>query len=64
MQVCYNLDDESTFNREIKGLVKTCQKFDLKKGYIINLEQDNTILVDGINISIVPAWRYLIENNR
>ncbi len=64
VQVCYNLDDESTFNREIKGLVKTCQKFDLKKGYIINLEQDNTILVDGINISIVPAWRYLIENNR
>lgn len=63
VQVCYDLDDTDTFNREISGLVKTCHKFNLKRGYIINLEQDKNISVEGVNISILPAWKYLLELN-
>lgn len=60
VQVCYDLNDSDTFNREVSGLVKTCQKFDLKKGYIVNIEVEKNITIEGINIFIVPAWKYLL----
>lgn len=60
VQVCYDLEDADTFDREVNGLVKTCQKFNLKKGYIINIEQDKSIKIEGVNIAIVPAWKYLL----
>ena len=61
VQVCYYLESADTYNREVNGLVKTCQKLGLKKGFIVNMEQEKEINVEGIAISIVPAWKYLLE---
>ena len=61
VQVCYDLGDVDTYDREINGLVKTCQKLGLKKGFIINMEQEEEVNVEGVSISIVPAWKYLLE---
>ncbi len=63
VQVCYDLDDSDTYEREVNGLIKTCQKFGLKKGFIINMEQDKNISVQNIDIIIVPAWKYILEHN-
>lgn len=63
VQVCYDLDGVDTYDREINGLVKTCQKLGLKKGFIINMEQEKEVNVGGISISIVPAWKYLLESD-
>lgn len=58
LQVCYNLSDKDTKDREIKGLIQTCKKFSLKKGTIISMEEEEKISLDGINVNITPAWKY------
>ncbi len=59
-QVCHLLDD---FNRqrEIDGLMEALKKFDLKKGLIITLNQEDEFLIEGKKIIVKPAWKWLLE---
>lgn len=57
-QVTNDISNPKTLNREIKGLVETCSKFSLTKGTIITLDQSNEINENGIDITIIPAWKY------
>ena len=56
IQVCYKLTEENQ-NREIEGLKEAMNEFNIPKGLIITLDQED--MVD--NIKVTPAWKWLEE---
>ncbi len=60
IQVTYDMSDEDTKNREIKGLVTACKKFKLTNGTIISYDNQDEFLQDGIEISIIPFYKWCI----
>ncbi len=58
-QVCYTLDNTNK-EREVEGLREALNKFNLKAGTILTLNQSDQIIVDGKQINIRPVWEWLI----
>ncbi|MDR3281376.1 MAG: DUF4143 domain-containing protein [Synergistaceae bacterium] len=58
IQASIDISDSAVKAREIRGLTKTCNKFGLKSGAILTMDQEETFEHDGINIYVLPAWRY------
>jgi len=61
IQVAVHLDDPSTRNREIRGLINTCKRYHLDKGTILCMDRDEEFIENGISIQVVSAWRYLMN---
>lgn len=61
IQVAWNIEDESTRYREIKGLVGAAKKYNLKNGIILTMSEKENLVFEDINIHIMPAWEYLIK---
>jgi len=64
IQVCADLQDSKTKEREIKGLLDAMQTHKLEKGLLITEEEigEEIIAVDNkkYHIDIVPAWKWLL----
>lgn len=60
IQVTYDMSDEDTKNREIKGLVNACNNFNLKKGIIITYDSEDEIFKDGVSIELIPFYKWQI----
>jgi len=61
VQVCYDFSND-TAEREIGGLIKTMDRFNLEMGYVITNSQEDQILSDSKTIQIVPAWKWALQN--
>lgn len=61
IQVAYDFSDDPTKEREIKGLVESCQKFNLQTGMILTFNQSDEFDVDGIKVKVIPAWHYFFS---
>ena len=61
IQVCYNLDQMDTKNREIKSLIKAMDSFKLNQGLIITKNYNSVETIDNKKIIFKPLWRWLIE---
>jgi len=61
VQVCLSLKEPETRRREIKGLTAACKRFKLSKGMIITDDEEETILDDGIEIKVIPAFKFLLD---
>ena len=59
IQVTYDMSDEDTKHREVKGLVAACKKFKLNKGVIVTYDTEDEIIQDEINISLVPFYKWV-----
>lgn len=62
IQVSYNIDDETTRKREIKGLLETCRSLNLKKGTLITFEKEEMITIDKINMQVLPLTKFLLNH--
>ena len=60
IQVTFDMSDENTKNREIKGLIEACKNFDLKSGIIITFDSEDELLENGIKIKIIPFYKWSI----
>ncbi|MEK8018765.1 MAG: ATP-binding protein [Candidatus Parabeggiatoa sp.] len=58
IQVCYQLDDPKTKQREIKGLRQTCQTFKSVPGFIITY--DNEEPIEGIQV--ISVLEFLLSD--
>jgi len=58
IQVTYDMSDEKTKKREIKGLVNACNNFGLKTGEIITYDTEEEALVDGVTIKMIPFYLF------
>lgn len=61
LQVCLSTKDIDTREREIRGLVSACKKFNLDSGSIITLDEEEEFKTDGIQVNVVPAHKYLLK---
>jgi predicted AAA+ superfamily ATPase len=60
IQVTYDMSDEDTKNREIKGLISACKNFNLLNGTIISYDSEDEFLYDGIKINIIPFYKWCV----
>ena len=58
VQVCYSLNDIETQKREINALLKLSQRIDVKKMLIVTKDEETVISENGINIEVVPIWKW------
>lgn len=62
IQVCYNLNEaDDTFERETKALAKISQQLSTRRHIIVTYSEERVIDKDGMNIEIMPAWKFLLE---
>ena len=65
IQVCLELDDPSTKEREISGLIEAMNKFSLSEGLIITENEEGDEIVERLGkkyqIIIKPIWKWLRE---
>ncbi len=61
IQVVYELNDEKTKVREIKGLISCAKEFKMKKGTIITKDYESVETVDEITIEYIPLWKWLLN---
>jgi len=61
MQVCQDLSDLETKEREIKGLIKASKELKCKDLVIINREKEGEEILDNVKIKFIPFWKWLLE---
>jgi hypothetical protein len=61
IQVCDSFENETTKQREIKGLLDAMQSYNLKSGLILTIDSEETIQIGECQIQILPAWKWLLE---
>ena len=60
IQVSYNLNDETTYEREIGSLRKFLKTFPEYQGYIITRDEESEITLYDKKIHIIPVWKWLL----
>ncbi|HOZ36062.1 MAG TPA: ATP-binding protein [archaeon] len=60
IQVSYEMN-QKTETREIKGLINAIKTYNLKEGIIITRDQEETRIVEGYKIKIIPIAKWLLE---
>jgi len=62
IQVTYDMSNEDTKNREIKGLVEACKNFNLNTGVIVTYESEDEFMQDDIKIELIPFYKWVLTN--
>jgi hypothetical protein len=60
IQVCYDLKDPDTRERELAGLINCCKKLSLKKGTVLCLEENKQQTIQGVKVSFVSAVPFFL----
>lgn len=61
IQVCYELRDEETKKREVEGLIDCMRYYGVKEGVIITLNNEDQLNMNGYEIKIIPAYKWLLK---
>ncbi|MDR1544237.1 MAG: ATP-binding protein [Prevotellaceae bacterium] len=62
IQVAYSMKDYDTRKREISGLVEMSKSsFETEKYLIITKEEEEIIAEQGIEIQVIPMWKWLLN---
>ena len=59
IQVCYDLSNMETKEREITGLVNGLEEFDLKSGIVITADFEGEENIKNKEIIYKPLWKWL-----
>jgi predicted AAA+ superfamily ATPase len=59
IQVCYDLSNMETKEREITGLVNGLEEFDLKSGIVITADFEGEENIKNREIIYKPLWKWL-----
>lgn len=60
-QVCTDLRDEKTKQREISALIEATKELQLDHAHIITTDTSDTIILDNLTIKIISYWAWVIE---
>jgi len=58
IQVCWEMSDKKTFERELRGLKSAMNEFSISSGTIVTWD-DETII--GEQVKVTPIWKWLLE---
>lgn len=59
LQVCADMRDAKTRQREFLALRKAAEELHLNGGIVITMDEEDEIREGGKEIKIIPAWKYL-----
>lgn len=59
-QVTVSISDAKTRKREISGLQEAMNTYGLSEGYIITMDEKETIQLGDDTIHVVPAWEWML----
>ncbi len=62
IQACLEVNDDNR-RREMEGAVAAAKTLGVKKAVIVSLYQDDKVKVDGVEIDIVPCWKWCLDLN-
>lgn len=62
IQVSVDISHPDTLAREVRGLVAGANFLKVDAGTLITLDQESNFNKDGIDINVVPAWKFLLNN--
>ncbi len=61
LQVCYDLSDPYTQEREIKALTEAMKELSLQESILITYNSDQEYLkINGFTIQVLPVWKWLL----
>jgi predicted AAA+ superfamily ATPase len=58
IQVCYDMSAPNTRERELRSLVLAAKEWNVRDLKVITLSQEEKIQQDGLDIFVVPAWKF------
>jgi predicted AAA+ superfamily ATPase len=61
IQVCADLDDPATRQRELRALEEGLKETGCEQATLVSLREEGSAEIGGRPIRIVPAWRWLLE---
>jgi len=61
IQVCYNLDDLETREREIKSLIKAGRQLNCSNLTVITYDTEKTEEIRQRQINFIPLWKWLLQ---
>ncbi len=61
IQVCYNLDNFLTIDRETRILIKASQEFHCNNLLVITKNQESEEIIKGKKIKFIPLWKWLLS---
>lgn len=61
IQVSYDISDEETRSRETKALLAYAGRFSCTGLYIVTMDTEDKITVEGSVIHVVPLWKMLLK---
>lgn len=64
IQACWSLNDETTRDRELRGVLIAAKKFDLHEAHIITFDEEDDIEIEGKMIRVRPCWKWLLTSGR
>ena len=60
IQVCWNIQDEKTKNRELRSLQKAMKELKTDKAIIITEDTEGEEKLDGFTVKNIPLWKWLL----
>lgn len=60
IQVSYSITNHKTMKREIKSLVETSKELSKTKCTILTYNDEDKLIVDKLEIEIIPVWKWLL----
>jgi hypothetical protein len=64
VQVCMDIGNSVTLNRELEPLVAAARFYGCRENYIVTLTQEKRFELQGVTINAVPAWRWMLEDDQ
>lgn len=61
-QVCYDLNNKNTHDREVKGLVEAMEELKVKEAVILNMDYEKEEKVDEKKIIYKPVWKWMVTH--
>ena len=62
VQVCLDLSDKKTRERELEPLFSAAKYFDIKENFIVTMNHAESFTRDGVTVTAVPAWKWLLKS--
>ena len=59
--MCWDLKNEKIRKRELKALVEAMNELKMKNAIIITRDESEKIIIEKNEITVVPAWKWLLE---
>ncbi len=63
-QVSYSISDFDTRKRELKAINVAANHFNIKKAVIITYDEEEQIESNGVQINVLPVWKWLLQVNK